>query len=172
MTCIKNLRREKLHRTIFFKSLSTHRVRCYRFVEIQADVFWISGFRTLYLRTKWTGPSPVIMHEDRNSHSGSLFSSFKHHGGLPTDSALLAHGVASDAYVASTIFKNFGILNFQRYEMLWVVLMYSICRVPRGCVFLDVFLFPFRCACPLKSSFGVEQLIPWYILNQHLARCS
>lgn len=50
--------------------------------------------------------------------------------------------------------------------------MCSICRVPRGCVFPDVFLFPFRSACPLKSSFGVEQLIPWYILNQHLARCS
>lgn len=81
-------------------------------------IFWVSGLRIFYLRTKWTGPSPVIMHEDRNSYSGSLFSSFKHHGGLPTDSALLAHSVASDAYVASTIFKNFGILNFQRYEML------------------------------------------------------
>ena len=161
MTCIKNLRREKLHRTIFFKSLSTHRVRCYRFVEIQADVFWISGFRTLYLRTKWTGPSPVIMHEDRNSHSGSLFSSFKHHGGLPTDSALLAHGVASDAHVASTILEFWTSNAMRCYELFWCI-RFVVCLVV--VFFLMCFFFPSVVPVRLKSSFGVEQLIPWWWL--------
>lgn len=128
------------------------------FWKYQPMIFWVSGLRIFYLRTKWTGPSPVIMHEDRNSAVLNIMVAFP---------PILRCSLTVSPLMPMLLQPFSKILEFwtsnamRCYELFWCV-RFVVCLVV--VFFLMCFFFPSVVPVRLKSSFGVEQLIPWWWL--------